>query len=98
MSNLAIFRIIAFLEGLSYILLLGIAMPLKHMYGMPMAVSVIGMIHGILFMVYCAYLIVILKEYTLRVPIGVRGFIAGLLPFGTFVFDGYIRRQKEVQE
>ena len=53
---------------------------------------------GILFMVYCAYLIVILKEYTLRVPIGVRGFIAGLLPIGTFVFDGYIRKQKEVQE
>ncbi len=98
MSNLAIFRIIAFLEGLSYILLLGIAMPLKYMYGMPVAVNIIGMIHGILFMVYSAYLFVILREYRLRVPIGIRGFIAGLLPFGTFVFDGYIRKQKEVQD
>ena len=45
-------RVIAFLEGVSFLLLLGIAMPLKYMYGQPEMVRVVGMAHGILFVWY----------------------------------------------
>ncbi|MFW5972756.1 MAG: DUF3817 domain-containing protein, partial [Bacteroidota bacterium] len=45
-------RLIGFIEGLSYLALLGIAMPLKYMAGMPMAVRYVGWIHGVLFVLY----------------------------------------------
>jgi integral membrane protein len=87
------FRLIALLEGLSFLLLLGLAMPLKYLYMMPLAVQVIGPIHGLLFMLFCAYLVMIMKRYTLPTMVGVWGFIASLLPFGTLVFDGYIKKR-----
>ena len=45
-------RIIAFLEGVSFLLLTGIAMPLKYMAGMPMAVKIAGMAHGVFFILF----------------------------------------------
>ena len=65
MLSFTTFRIIALLEGVSFLLLLGVAMPLKYIYMTPLAVQVIGPIHGLLFMLFCAYLIMILKRYTL---------------------------------
>ena len=42
-------RIIGLIEGVSFLVLLGIAMPLKYLAGMPRAVSAVGMAHGVLF-------------------------------------------------
>jgi hypothetical protein len=44
-------------------------------------------------MLFCAYLIMILKRHTLPAKVGVWGFLAGILPFGTLVFDGYIKKK-----
>ncbi len=44
-------RRVSLTEAVSYLLLLGIAMPLKYAFGMPMAVKVLGMVHGLLFLV-----------------------------------------------
>ena len=93
MLSFTAFRIIALLEGVSFLLLLGVAMPLKYIYMTPLAVQVIGPIHGFLFMLFCACLIMILKRHTLPAKVGVWGFLAGILPFGTLVFDGYIKKQ-----
>lgn len=93
MFSFKTFRIIAILEGVSFLLLLGIAMPLKYMYMMPLGVQITGPIHGLLFMLFCAYLIMIMNRYGLPKKVGVWGFIASLLPFGTLVFDGYIKKQ-----
>ena len=93
MLSFTAFRIIALLEGVSFLLLLGVAMPLKYIYMTPLAVQVIGPIHGLLFMLFCAYLIMILKRHTLPAKVGVWGFLDGILPFGTLVFDGYIKKQ-----
>ena len=46
------FRIIAYLEGISFLLLLGVAMPLKYHWGMPLAVRIMGSLHGFLFVAY----------------------------------------------
>ena len=74
-------------EGISYLLLIGIAMPLKYLTGFPAAVSVVGMIHGILFLVFCYALFRAWLETPLTLPWAVYSFIASLLPFGPFVID-----------
>lgn len=81
------FQVIALLEGLSYILLLFVAMPLKYMAGMPKAVTLVGSLHGGLFIAYgiaAIFLFTHAKWPTSRIP-GV--FYASILPFGTFVLD-----------
>jgi integral membrane protein len=84
-------RIIGLVEGVSYLLLLGVAMPLKYLAGMPMAVTVVGGIHGALFVAFC--LVLAWTMYAARWPVG-RGvlvFVASIVPFGTFLID---RRMK----
>jgi integral membrane protein len=73
-----------FWEGMSYILLLFIAMPLKYMAGLPIAVRIMGTIHGILFILflYTIYNALSVKGITRRQA--VRAFLASLVPFGTF--------------
>ncbi len=96
MTNLNIFRAVAFFEGLSFLILLIIGVTLKYAYGMPQTVEVVGPIHGVLFMLYCIYLYVIHRQYNLAVRTTFSGVIAGLLPAGTFFFDGYLRRQVDL--
>ncbi len=85
-------RAVGLFEGISFLLLLGIAMPLKYFVGFPMAVTVVGAIHGALFVLYILALINV--TFVRRWSFGqVAGaFVASLLPFGTFVLDARIRR------
>ena len=53
-SPLGRFRILAFMEGLSFLLILFITMPLKYLYEMPEPNLVVGMAHGVLFVVICS--------------------------------------------
>ena len=85
-------RLVGMLEGISFLLLLGVAMPLKYFAGMPLAVSVVGMIHGILFLAFCAVLYIAHDEQKWPLRWTAMIFVAALLPFGPFVID---RRLKE---
>lgn len=80
-------RLLGNCEGISYLLLLGVAMPLKYCFGVPIAVKVTGMAHGILFIAYV--LLLALSKYKLKWSLGfsVVLFVATLVPFGTFVTD-----------
>jgi len=71
-------------EGVSYLLLLGIAMPLKYMWGMPQAVKITGIVHGVLFVLFVFALIN--AKMDTRLPMGkvILGFLASIIPFGTF--------------
>ncbi len=82
-----ILRILGNVEGVSYLLLLFIAMPLKYAYDMPMAVKITGMAHGLLFVAYCMVLALCMKKFRWKLGFGVYLFIATLIPFGTFVTD-----------
>ena len=82
-----ILRILGNVEGVSYLLLLFIAMPLKYAYDMPMAVKITGMAHGALFVAYCMVLALCMKKFSWKLGFGVYLFIATLIPFGTFVTD-----------
>ena len=82
-------------EGVSFLLLLGLAMPLKYFAGMPQAVTVVGWAHGVLFVAFGAALL--LTTVVAKWPLSRAAlvFVAALLPFGPFVVD---RRMKEYDQ
>ena len=87
MSTLSIFRKIAVAEGISYIALLFIAMPLRHWAGLPLAVKYTGWAHGLLFILYIIFLIMSWTEYKWSFK---KAFLIGgasLLPFAPFWVD-----------
>jgi integral membrane protein len=82
-----IFRIISFLEGISYLLLLFVAVPIKYFQGDVSYVKMLGMPHGILFMLYLVLGIVIKKEMHWDMKtLGIVS-LASIVPFGTFYVD-----------
>lgn len=80
------FRIVAFLEGCSF-LLLGITMIFKYKYGTPDPNYVVGMIHGLLFIFYCILLLRVAYVYKWSFMKVSMSFLASLIPFGTFYAD-----------
>lgn len=87
-----ILRILGNIEGVSYLLLLFIAMPLKYAYDMPTAVKITGMAHGLLFVAYCLLLTMCMKRFSWKLGFGVYLFIATLIPLGTFVTDRKLKK------
>ncbi len=81
-------RLIGMLEGISFLLLMGIAMPLKYFAGMPDAVRYTGWAHGVLFIGYCLANLNALVSGRIRFKDSVIAFLASLIPFGPFVVDG----------
>lgn len=81
------FRLIANIEGWSYLILLFIAMPLKYIMGIAIATKLIGMIHGGLFIWFLISLYNTTQEYKWGVKFTMFAFITSLVPFGTFFLD-----------
>jgi len=89
------FRIIGILEGISYLVLLFIAMPLKYLANQPEFVKYVGWAHGVLFVLFGVVLLQVwyVRRWSfLKVVIA---FISSLLPFGTFVLERNLRREEE---
>lgn len=86
-SFLNIFRITALLEGVSYILLLFIATPIKYVLNEPQYVKLLGMPHGILFMAYVVMAIMLKKELNWNTKQFAEIVLASIIPFGTFYID-----------
>lgn len=84
--------IAGYLEGTSFLLLLGIAMPLKYMMGMPDAVRYIGMAHGVLFIAYILMLMVTINKIKTPLWAMPAGVLGSFLPFGPFVFDYFLKK------
>jgi len=87
MSLLKIFRIIAFIEGLSYVLLLFIAVPIKYLNNDPSYVKMLGMPHGLLFMGYVALAIVLRTDNQWIKNNFFMVLMASVIPFATFVVE-----------
>ncbi len=90
------FRVIGIIEGISYLILLGIAMPLKYLAGIPEVVKVVGWAHGVLFVLYCLALLHVWIARRWSFGRAVLAFIVSLLPFGTFIFDKSLRREEQL--
>lgn len=81
------FRIIALLEGISYILLLFIATPIKYITGQEMYVKLLGMPHGVLFMAYILIAYLIKDDLKWNTNTFIKVLVASVIPFGTFYID-----------
>lgn len=84
---IGILRFTGFLEGLSFLLLLFIAMPLKYMYDLPEMVRIVGMAHGVLFIAYVLLVIYAGVSYDWKKRVILMALVASVVPFGPFVAD-----------
>jgi integral membrane protein len=98
MNRIGRLRIVAFLEGITLILLTGVAVPLKYVYGDPHWVKVIGPVHGLLFLLFVINTLSVGVEYrwdfrrtTWKV------LLACVIPFGTFYVDRKILKPLSMQ-
>ena len=92
-SILNFFRIIAFLEGISYILLLFIAVPIKYFGNEPQYVKLLGMPHGILFIAYIILAVILGSKFKWKTKTLFIILIASIIPFGTFYIDKVYLKQ-----
>ncbi|MEP2772229.1 MAG: DUF3817 domain-containing protein [Fulvivirga sp.] len=79
-------RLIAILEGISY-LLLGITMPIKYMMDIPEPNFIVGMAHGLLFISYILLCLMAIFKYKWGLKTSMLTLVASLIPFGTFYAD-----------
>ncbi len=87
MASLKILRVTGFLEALSFLLLLGYAMPLKYLWDEPAAVQQIGMAHGVLWMLYVGLAAFLQWKGYWKSRTTALLLLASLLPAGPFVAD-----------
>ena len=88
------FRKIALAEGVSFLVLLFIAMPLKYLADMPMAVRIVGGLHGLLFVAFIVMAFEAKKDGHKDWLWMIRAFIASIIPFGTFVMDKQWKKEE----
>lgn len=87
-------RITAVMEGISYLLLFTLSMPLKHWAGIGEPNIYIGYAHGFLFIAYLALALLVWKERNWKGKILVYLVLASLLPFGTFYIEKHFLRKQ----
>lgn len=89
-------RLIGMLEGISFIFLLGLGMPMKYFYDMPWGVKYMGWAHGALFVMYVASVFHAAVLYRWTFIKAFQALLASVVPFGPFFFDAQlIREQRE---
>jgi len=88
-------RSISLAEGVSYLLLLLVAMPLKYVWGIPLAVKWVGWAHGVLFMTLGAAVLLAMLQAALPFRTACVVGVASLLPAGPFFADRWLRKHEE---
>ena len=93
-SSIGFFRLIAFLEGISLLILVFIAMPIKYGLGNPSVVKTVGQAHGILFLffVFLAIKVSFEQEWRFKTTTW-KVLVSSFIPFGTFYIDKHILRK-----
>lgn len=87
-------RAVGLVEGISFILLLCVAMPLKHFAGMPEAVTVVGWVHGLLFMLYVGVAVYAASVRKLSRTSLLWALGAAVVPLGPFLIDRRLKREE----
>jgi integral membrane protein len=90
-NPVSLLRLVSLAEGVSYVVLLGIAMPLKYGANMPGAVKIVGSIHGALFVVFCVALLRAMLGARWPISRAALVFVASLVPLAAFWMDRRIR-------
>ena len=87
MNHLKILRLLALLEGISYLLLIGICMPLKYLFDILEPTNPVGLAHGVLFVAYCIWVLIVTLQKKWSFGTMMLAGLASLFPFGTFIAD-----------
>lgn len=82
-------------EGISFLVLLLIAMPLKYFFDFPLAVKYTGWVHGLLFVSYVSLAYYAKESYNWSFKAFLFAFVAAFLPLGTFFYDRRLKKEKE---
>lgn len=93
MSALKALRLVAFVEGISFLLLLLVAMPLKYFFAMPLAVRIVGSAHGVLFLLFLIAVFRAAGEHEWPLKRSFMAFVASLVPGGTFFLDVSLKKE-----
>lgn len=95
--SLKTLRILALLEGISTLVLFGISMPLKYFFDSPESIRPVGMAHGVLFIAYCTWVIIVAFQGKWKIGKTFWALAASLVPVGTFIADYYLFKEKKAK-
>lgn len=87
------FRVISYIEGISYLILIFIVMPLKYLEGNLLVMKIIGMGHGVLFVLFCIFLFTYSKKYNLTKELSIDYFVYSLSPFGFLLIEKSLKQK-----
>jgi integral membrane protein len=90
-------RLLAIIEGISTLVLFFIAMPLKYFAGMPLAVRIVGSLHGFLFVALVVMLIVAIRKVPISLRMAAAGVVAAIIPGGPFLLERRLARIDEAE-
>jgi len=93
-KSLRRFRIIGIAEGISFLVLLLIAMPMKYFLKIPEAVKIVGWMHGALFVGYIYFAIEVAISFKKNIGWCIKTFLAAFIPMGTFVTDKELKKEE----
>jgi integral membrane protein len=85
-------RQLALVEGVSTLLLFFVAMPLKYFAGMPLAVTIVGSIHGFLFVALVIMLLIAIAKVPISIGLAAAGILAAIVPGGPFLLERRLAR------
>lgn len=97
-TKLGRFRILAFLEGVSFLTILFVTMPLKYLYQKPEPNKVVGLVHGLLFLLYLVELFQVKVELNWKLKKTFLAALASVVPFGTFWAEKYVYLKPDDEE
>ncbi len=90
------FRMVGIAEGISFLILLLIAMPIKYLLKIPEPVKFVGWLHGALFITYLYLIIEVAIIFKKNIGWCMIAFIAAFVPFGTFITDKKLRKEEKI--
>jgi integral membrane protein len=88
---LSLLRRFSLVEGVSTLLLFFVAMPLKYVFDLPMAVTIVGSLHGLLFLSVVTLFLIGMERIPLSIGLVCRGIAGAVVPFGPFLVDRSLR-------
>lgn len=94
-SNIGRLRLLALLEGISFLLILLVTMPLKYIWDIPEPTYPVGLAHGVLFVAYCGLVVLVARQYGWSLWTTGLALAASLIPIGTFVADARIFKPQQ---
>lgn len=94
-NSLGRLRVIGFIEGVSFLVILFVTMPLKYIFHMPEANKICGMAHGLLFIAYVILVIMVAIEHRWNFRKTGLALVASIIPFGTFWADAKLFRKED---